>query len=281
MLPYEILARGEHAVDAFKTALAEGTALASRLKIIVVGEVRAGKTSLTRSLCGQPFIDTREKTRGIRTASMSEPIIQGTKVDETWKHADLNESHCDELTARCVTKILKAKLPKASLPGLPWTLENVDLRELADQLAVTTYPGLLTPSILTPGSPEHVKHVVTEPSITIQDTPRKYPATLVAKKLSSPTTEQSSVKKIFWDFAGHQLYEPMHHVFMNNNSLYLVVFNLLKMSKSPEKSLRRIHYWLNSIASHTSSTTPVMLVGTHKAMVSQNCFYGSAVSENV
>ncbi|XP_028415846.1 uncharacterized protein LOC114539418 [Dendronephthya gigantea] len=256
MLPYEILARGEHAVDAFKTALAEGTASASRLKIIVVGEVGAGKTSLTRSLCGQPFIDTREKTRGIQTASISEPIITSSKVDETWKHADPNESHCDELTARCV-----------NLPGLPWTSENFDLRELVDQLAVTTYPGLQTPSIPTLDSPEYVRRVVTEPSVTIQDSPRKYPATLVARKLSSAATEESSVKKIFWDFAGHQLYEPMHHVFMNSNSLYLVVFNLLKMSKSPEKSLRKIHYWLNSIASHTSSSTPVMLVGTQKLRV--------------
>ena len=266
MLPYEILARGEDGVNAFKTAVAEGTAPASRLKIIVVGEVGAGKTSLTRSLCGEAFTNTREKTRGIQTASTSEPIIQSTKLDESWKLAHPDVSHYDELIARHVSKILRPKLRRDNLPGLP-SSEKSDLSWLLERLAVTPYPGLLTPPRPLSGSKEHVTHVVTESCVTIDNNPRKYPATLVARNLSCTTSEPSSVKKIIWDFAGHQLYEPMHHVFMNNRSLYLVVFNLLKMRKSLEKSLCKIHYWLNSIASHTSSTAPVILVGTHKAQV--------------
>ena len=267
MLPYEILARGEDGVNAFKAAVAEGTARASRLKIIVVGEVGAGKTSLTRSLCGQPFKDSREKTRGIQTASTSDPIIQRTKLDEYWKQSDPDESHYDELIARNVSRKLRPKLCRGNLPGLPPASGEPDLEQLWQRLAVTTFPGLLTPSRSDPNNQEQVSHVVTERCVAIDNSPRKYPATLVAKKLSSSPTELSSVKKIIWDFAGHQLYEPMHHVFMNNRSLYLVVFNLAKMKKSPEKSLCKIQYWLNSIASHTSCKTPVILVGTHKAMV--------------
>ncbi len=266
MLPYEILARGEDGVKAFKTAVAEGTAHASRLKIMVVGEVGAGKTSLTRSLCGEPFQDTREKTRGIQTASTNEPIIQSTKLDESWKHADPDLSHYDELIARNVCMKLKQMLRRGHLPGLPSTSGELDLTPLLERLAVTTFPGLLSPLLPDPGSEEHVSHVVTE-CVTVDDSPRKYPATLVARKLSCATNELSSIKKIIWDFAGHQLYEPMHHVFMNSTSLYLVVFSLVKMQKSPDKSLCKIHYWLNSIASHTSSSTPVILVGTHKAQV--------------
>ena len=267
MLPYEILARGEDGVNAFKTAVAEGTARASRLKIMVVGEVGAGKTSLTRSLCGEPFDDTRKKTRGIQTASTSDPIIQRTKLDESWKHADPDVSHYDEMIARSVCKELKEKLQRGNLPGLPSTSGESDLEQLLKRLAVTTFPGLLTPSRPDSNNQEQVSHVVTEPSVAIDNTPRKYPATLVAKKLSCATSEFSSVKKIIWDFAGHKLYEPMHHVFMNSRSLYLVVFNLVKMEKSPEKCLCKIQYWLNSIASHTHSQTPVILVGTHKAKV--------------
>ncbi|CAB4042232.1 serine threonine- kinase roco5, partial, partial [Paramuricea clavata] len=264
MLPYEILARGEDGVNAFKTAVAKGTARASRLKMIVVGEVGAGKTSLTRSLCGEPFTDTREKTRGIRTASTSEPIIQTTKLDESWKHADPDVSHYDELIARNVSMELRQKLRRGNLPGLPSSGE-FDLPQFLEGLTGTAYPGLRTPSLPIAGSQEHMSHVVTKPCVTIDNSPRKYPATLVATKLSCAASEPSSVKKIIWDFAGHQLYEPMHHVFMNSTSLYLVVFNLLKMRNSPEKSLCEIHYWLNSIASHTSSSTPVILVGTQSS----------------
>ena len=205
MLPYEILARGEDGVNAFKNAMKDGTACASRLKIIVVGEVGAGKTSLTRSLCGEPFMDTREKTKGIQTASISEPIIERTKLDESWTESDPDSSHFDELLAQNVSIKLNQQLQKGNLLGLPCSPGDFDVNHLLRTLPVTTFPGLLTPSKPIAGSEEHVSHVVTESCLTIGNCPRKYPASLVATKLSKNTSELSSVKKIIWDFAGHQL----------------------------------------------------------------------------
>ena len=43
----------------------EGKAKVKRLSIILIGQERAGKTSLKRSLKGQPFNANQESTQGI------------------------------------------------------------------------------------------------------------------------------------------------------------------------------------------------------------------------
>lgn len=265
LLPCEVIARGEISIAAFKTALAEGTSFASRLKIIVVGDVRAGKTSLIRSLSGQPFIESREKTHGIQTTSIVESIVRNTELNILWTLADTNESHLDRLIARVVSDTLKemAEIPSRQIPELPPSPGEFNANQIMTPMASTS-KGFYTPPKQMPDS----QVLITEPSIPVEGSPRKLPASLIAKNLLSERDETASVKVNFWDFAGHQLYEPMHHLFMNSRSLYLVVFNLYKMFKSPLKSLCGIQYWLNSIASHTTAGTPIILVGTHKAQVS-------------
>lgn len=51
--PYEVLARGELAVEIFNQALREGKARISRMQLTVIGNVGVGKTSLVRSLSGE------------------------------------------------------------------------------------------------------------------------------------------------------------------------------------------------------------------------------------
>ncbi|XP_028390620.1 uncharacterized protein LOC114515542 isoform X2 [Dendronephthya gigantea] len=265
ILPCEVIARGQKAINAFKTALQEGTSSVSRLKIIVVGDVRAGKTSLIRSLSGQPFVETREETHGIATTSLVGSIVQNTELNVPWKLANSNDSHLDELIARVVSDTLKGNMEKNEIPGrrvpeLPPSPTEFNVNQILTPVAST---GQYLPIPTRQGTCSEV--LITDPSISVEGSPRKLPASLIAKNLLKKTNESESVKVNIWDFAGHHLYEPMHHLFMNNRSLYLVVFNLKKMVKSPQNCLCRIHYWLNSIASHTSASTPVILVGTHKA----------------
>ena len=267
-MPYEVIARGEQAVEIFKKAICAGTAPASRLKLIVVGEIGAGKTSLTRSLSQQPFLETREKTRGIQTSTVSETMVENTELNVSWKLADPEDSHVDELVARIVSESLE-NVPegKPSVAALSVSPEGSNANQVAELSSINECPGLSTPP-KDPVAPKSQSRVlITQPCISVEGTPRKLPATRIAKKLLQKKSEPSSVKVNIWDFAGHQLYETMHHVFMNSRSLYLVVFSLLKMAKSQNKSLTRIHYWLNSIASHTSCSTPIILVGTHQGMV--------------
>ena len=263
------MARGEKAIEAFKSALTEGTSSASRLKIIVVGNVSAGKTSLIRSLSGQPFLETREKTHGIQTTSIVESIVENTELNVLWKLADNNESHLDKLIAQVVSDTLKLKpgLPRRQIPELPPSPREFDENQIMKSMASTSESAPIPAQQISSS-----QILITSPSIPVEGSPRKLPASLIAKNLLREKDEAENVKVNIWDFAGHQLYEPMHHLFMNSRSLYIVVFDLCKMFKSRQKCLCAIHYWLNSIASHTTAFTPIILVGTHKAQVSNIYF---------
>ena len=84
------------------------------------------------------------------------------------------------------------------------------------------------------------------------------------------------------DFAGQQLYRPMHHCFIVRRAIYLVVFNLKKvleaLQNGDRSSIDEIAYWLNSIHIHIHKASPkprkeskpVFLVGTHKYLLSSS-----------
>ena len=68
-----------------------------------------------------------------------------------------------------------------------------------------------------------------------------------------------------WDFAGQAVYYPTHQLFLPDNAVFIVVFDL-----SLPSSVARVHYWLDSIASNVSKSPPVLLVGTHKDKCGSN-----------
>ena len=106
----------------------------------------------------------------------------------------------------------------------------------------------------------------------------------VGRTIKAPlrTRKEPTLHLNTYDFAGQKQYRPMHHCFITQRSLYLVVFNLQRMvayldskvvdASSKEIPLEEIRYWLNSIHAHIHISTEedkrtkrVFLVGTHKA----------------
>ena len=65
MVPPEINLRGRLAVEAYNKALAEGKTCVKRVPVMFIGQDRAGKTSLKKSLMGQPFNPDEGSTVGI------------------------------------------------------------------------------------------------------------------------------------------------------------------------------------------------------------------------
>ena len=65
MVPPEINLRGRLAVEAYNKALAEGKTCIKRVPVMFIGQDRAGKTSLKKSLMGQPFNPDEGSTVGI------------------------------------------------------------------------------------------------------------------------------------------------------------------------------------------------------------------------
>lgn len=277
--PYEVLARGEVAVQIFNQALRVGKACVSRMQLTVIGDVGAGKTSLVRTLSGEDFIEERRETHGIITS-----MVERTELDDSWHTADLNRSYVDDILADKVCQGIKdspggdqsrniqEKRPSSTDPQPSFLTETYCLpRRL---------PSLESPSIseTNDATAEHTS-IVRVPSVSTREeaASRDMPIDQIVRRLSETSLKEKEKKyaKIsIWDFAGHPLYQAMHHVFLNRRSFYLVVFNLVELCK-PEstqqmQTLTEIHFWLNSIRVHTPQTTPVFLVGTRRSEVSDD-----------
>jgi len=65
VIPPEIIVRGRLALEAYKRALAEGKTCDKRVPVMLIGQDKSGKTSLKRSLRGEPFNLDEESTVGI------------------------------------------------------------------------------------------------------------------------------------------------------------------------------------------------------------------------
>ena len=95
--PLEILARGPIALRAYHKALAEGKTSVKRVPIMVIGQDRSGKTSLTKSLKGQLFNPDEDSTVGIdvdpshfevstETWKAGEKEQEGTTASMSYEH---------------------------------------------------------------------------------------------------------------------------------------------------------------------------------------------------
>ena len=80
VVPPEILARGNLALEAYNKALAEGTTCVKRVPIMLIGQDRTGKTSLKNSLIGTRFNRDEESTVGINVDPSHFKVST-----ETWK----------------------------------------------------------------------------------------------------------------------------------------------------------------------------------------------------
>ncbi|XP_071965569.1 uncharacterized protein [Antedon mediterranea] len=77
-----------------------------------------------------------------------------------------------------------------------------------------------------------------------------------------------------WDFAGQEMYYNTHHLFMPKQGVYLVVFNAVEAISNPNKHIKRLQFWLQSIAMHVDiENVVVFLVGTQRGSVrDENAF---------
>ena len=105
LVPSEIIARGPKAKRAYLNALKTGKVKVYRTRIMLIGQYRAGKTSLKKSLLGLPFISGEESTDGIDVV----PCEVNTDQVKNWKRTDekLGESQLASDLAKMVARDLQ------------------------------------------------------------------------------------------------------------------------------------------------------------------------------
>ena len=80
--------------------------------------------------------------------------------------------------------------------------------------------------------------------------------------LSTAEQDLDAVKFTIWDFGGQRVFYSLHHLFLTQYGVYLVVFSLSSFAKNKAESMEYLEYWLNSIRLHARQA-PVILIGTH------------------
>ena len=110
LVPQEIQAQGQRAETAFREAMEKGSVEVYRGRIMLIGQDRAGKTSLKKFLLGIPFDPEEESTVGIKV----DPTKFEVEIDQVknWQCTDhnrkleLSEYHDD--IARITAEHMKA-----------------------------------------------------------------------------------------------------------------------------------------------------------------------------
>ena len=154
LVPQEIQAQGLRAEAAFKEAMEKGSVEVYHGRIMLLGQDRAGKTSLKKFLLDIPFDPEEESTVGVNV----EPTKFEVEIDQVknWqctdqKNLDLSEFHED--IAKITAKHMKAWEGKSQQ-----TTDSMDLQqELNDpsrlhDVIVLPKTQVLTTMILSFGS---------------------------------------------------------------------------------------------------------------------------------
>ena len=157
LVPSEIKARGPGAQIAYENALKTGKVKVYRARIMLIGQDRAGKTSLRKSFLGLPFDPEEQSTDGIEVDPSKFEV--DTDLVKNWKRTDekLEVSQFAADLARMVAKQLQEnaddeeELGDEEINGEDKEFEkegDVNLLQVNQRGATSEYPATKTRSRL-------------------------------------------------------------------------------------------------------------------------------------
>ncbi|XP_071941112.1 uncharacterized protein [Antedon mediterranea] len=159
-VPLEVLARGKEANDAFLNAIQEGSKPIYQTRLMLVGQERVGKTSLTKALTDQPFNATEKVTNGIEASLSCTISVKHTnnwKPNENKATGEARKEYIRTLAERMAHDIWRKQHEKLKEDGqenkevgsvarpeeenlLPYTNEGNEGRELNERPDVENVP---------------------------------------------------------------------------------------------------------------------------------------------
>ena len=269
MVPPEINLRGPLAVEAYNKALAEGKTCIKRVPVMFIGQDRAGKTSLKKSLMGKRFNPDEGSTVGIDVdPSLFEISTEiwrtGERDKERVSEGGISlEHHAARLVVSKLTKeesVLKERTEEvAQCENIPLTdtvHSNVQAGGVSNQTAAETdTTQTRTEDPASPKIPEEVECLIKK----------------LLQKGNKETDEEDGIYSVLWDFGGQSVYYTTHPLFLTTRAIYLLVYDLSRnphetakpvvkqgLFKKFEDSFSRktnldfLDFWMNSVASLVS-----------------------------
>lgn len=234
-------------------------------KLMVVGAGRAGKTSVVRSMLGLQFSEQVDSTVGAKLTYVSaksegswESSHQATGRDYAF-HAAVQEMKAPGGENQALGRQIMAKLLKNKEKGLADISGSGSGNAAAFQLG----GGRRSGAVKLEGEEEKVS---TEDMEEVMGDVARVMGEMKVELKDQGLSELKSVKFTIWDYGGQSVFHSLHHLFLTQYGVYLVVFNLNALANAEEETLPVIQFWLQSIKLHAPKA-PVFLVGTHSDLL--------------
>ena len=232
--------RGRLALEAYNKALAEGKTFDNRVPVMLIGQDRSGKTSLKKSLRGEPFNRHEESTVGIDVDPshfrVSTEIWKvGEKDQETNSKTSISyEYHAARATVENLKQgksVLEEKIPMGSpvlanddfISVFPASCSSVsDLSSASNQ-----DPSCLGTSSLDSELGSHISHI-----------PKDIENEMLKRMQNDHKMEdEEGIYSVLWDFAGQLVYYATHPLFLTSRAMYLLVNDL---SQNPSETAKPV-----------------------------------------
>jgi GTPase SAR1 family protein len=209
-----------------------------------MGEGGAGKTCLARALLCKPFGDT-QSTEALDTLTVG--ISSGSSVTSGGWHEMHQQAVVLEEAVISIAQDISVK--GASSRG---------------EVGMLTW---LRSAMLGPAPQERQLAVLNDVSIDV---------TSLLRKAARREVNKLSIEVSLYDFGGQDVFNCLHPFFLTRFGINCVVFNMTwfaadRSSLKTLEALSYLSYWLNSVVlntRHQGSIAPILLVGTHKDIVS-------------
>lgn len=229
----------------FETALSVEEAVWGRARIGIIGEGRAGKTSLVNALTGTPSSDIKS-TVGIVQSIVSVSQISARQADWT------ASQEIDKLVEANLAKHIIAlqeedRKPSSTAIPLSTAASNVTLEK-----ALVTEHGSMGKS------PSFDAFGGGSPSKQINPRPKKYEVKAVRAvaredvlKFITQFKAGFGLSITIIDYGGQSCFFPLHHLAITDKALYIIVFNMeLLVSPNEVVKLEALNYlrsWVDTV----------------------------------
>ncbi|KAJ7369730.1 hypothetical protein OS493_036761 [Desmophyllum pertusum] len=234
-IPLYILARGDEAKAAYQRALESGTTSDKRVKVLLIGQDRVGKTSVGRSLKGEEFRKDESSTDGVH---MDIPLKHvGAKP---WNNSTEEQEMTafDHKSALYVSDHLSTASSEGKALGKEDITEKIAELSVDDELHEPQEKKTTTKDVATHvtqdaaepeyGNPDEISSKKREKTTRMDDIPDKV-TRLAIKNLSQEKSDNDDgIWPVIWDFAGQAIFRAIHPIFVSREAIYVLVIDLTK-----------------------------------------------------
>eukprot|EP01102_Stenamoeba_stenopodia_P015861 TRINITY_DN5479_c0_g3_i1.p1 TRINITY_DN5479_c0_g3~~TRINITY_DN5479_c0_g3_i1.p1 ORF type:complete len:778 (-),score=147.20 TRINITY_DN5479_c0_g3_i1:6-2309(-) len=225
----------------FREALLDpaGTGMWKRLKLLVVGDAAAGKTSTLRWLQQKPFVDSHNSTNSLELMTVDM---------RDWKEVKPDMAIAAMLSQRREDAAPKVSTKPSFLYEPVWA---------ADDGAITDYDANIAQEIQTFEVTSYIQNT--------RSSELNHDEELLKSFLDRITPKLSEIKDQAltfqaWDFGGQEVYYNTHHFFLSETAIYLLIMDI---SLSEDILRDRLRFWLQSIRFYAKGA-PIVIIGTHQ-----------------